>query len=337
LTLLIPDLVFSAQEVLRTPVSPLQRVVILLGACAPLIAAVVAVLLNGVVSVEGLLIALTIATGGAVTLLGFMTRRPVALHRSADLILQTLDDSRADHAVLRKALEQLPQSKPDDPHVQVLHDLSKRLATRETQLNDLVNRLAAVMTAIVHQRKLPSVDGLQLPTTEDRLVVFGTYREFLRTLVRMRKRAFAVAGVLRRVPVAVVVADRRGRLQSMNVAAEQLFGRKSTASAGELLLSLFADAPFGPGNPAQLLLVERGQEVIDRLKNGEAREVFTTIRAAGGHTLLAGLKGYFGRQHIIIFRERNPKPHLMQINSKDAETVSATSSFLVHQPAVSPN
>jgi hypothetical protein len=103
------------------------------------------------------------------------------------------------------------------------------------------------------------------------------------------------------------------------------------------LQSLFANAPFGIGSPDFLLLVEHGQEAIERLRNGEKREVFTTVKAAKGQISLIGVRGYFGKhQQVLIFRERNPKPakHLPAI--KDAETIP-TAAFLGRESTPSAN
>jgi PAS domain-containing protein len=307
--------------------SPLQRIITLAGACVPLLAVGLVVVLNPRVSGFELFLDAGLATVVVVVLLYIYTRQQAALHRSADMLRQTLNDQRILPADLREVIGELTEEH-HNPQVRVLRDLSERLATREGQLKDLVNRMTAAMTAIVHHRRGPSLEGLELPTSTDRLVVIGAYREFLRTLVRMKKRTLAVAEVLRRVPVALVVANRQGKMQSMNVTAERLFGKKSAAIQGVPLETLFANAPFGIGSPDFLLLVQHGKDVLERLREGEDREVFTTVRAARGQITLIGVRGYFGKQQILIFRERNPKPLNPPVATKDAETIPTAAQFV---------
>jgi PAS domain S-box-containing protein len=317
-------------------VTPLQRFTILAAACVPLLAVALVVFLGLPLEPYQLGLVTVLATGGSTALLFHATRRSVALHDSAHRLRQILEKRQNDHEGWKAALKTLPPSEGGDSLVRLLHDLSSRLSAREAQLDDLINRITGAMTSIVHHRKIVSLEGLDLPTTQDRLVVFGAYREFIRTLVMLRRKARTTGSVLRHLPVAVAVADRAGRIQSMNIAAERLFGRKSNTVAGKPLSSFFANAAFAAANTAQLLVVQDGEEALTLLRKGEPREVFTTIRAAKGHTVLVGMRGFFGRRQIILFRERNPKAVRGHAKTADAETIP-TATYLIHDRSPSTN
>jgi len=284
-----------------------------------------------------LLVVTTVGTMVAAVFLCFVTRRHAELHRSADQLQQSLGHGLNTQSAWHRALTLLPEPERDEAQVKVLRELSTRLAAREAQLNGLVTHITTVLTEIVHHRKAPSLEGLDLPTSVDRLVVFGAYRAFLRALLRLRKRAGAIANVLRRLPVAVVVATHESYIQSLNAAGERLFGKSSDKLAGHPLISLFANAPFGTSNPAQLLLVQNGLEAIERLRQGEQREVFTTIRGAYGQIVLVGIRADFGKKQVFLFRERNPKPALALEATQEPETLPALASYLLHEQPPSLN
>lgn len=309
--------------------TPLQRTVILAGACIPLLGVGLFVSFAEAWDGNQVLVVTTLATAGAALFLCSATSRYAAVHLTAGRLRRTLGEGRPGY---QDVLSQLPPADGGNDHpVRVLRELSERLAAREAQLQGLVNYITTVMTEIVHHRTAPSLEGLDLPTSVDRLLVFGAYREFLRALVRLRKRATAMTNVLKHLPVAVVVGTRVGTIQSLNAAAERLFGRKSGAASGRPVASLFANAPFGGANPAQLLLVQDGGEAVELLRGGETREVFTTVRGANGQILLVGMRAYFGKKEVFLFRERNPKPSGFLESVQEPESLPAIASYLLHE------